>query len=710
MSDRACSAARDSCTGLHPAAALSAPRFPRRVGHISVLSACALVCSLFTAPVSPEPAPRLHALAAQVSDSWPPVDPADLALKDNPQSLGSHAMILEREVVIDDPGRSASEYVRIKIFDEEGKDYGNIEIPFQDSIQEVTEIQARTVKPDGSIVSFQGQVFDQDVVKYKKLKYRAKVFTLPEVQAGSVIEYKYKFRWSKDPDDQIKNPGKYNFALGFVYSYRAAVWIVQSDLYLRHGHFVFRPFRTAHLQVCARVRTDGEIPEEKPDGSYQMDVKDFPAFREETLMPPEDALRGRVDFFYLTGNVGSDEWFWSQAASQFAQRQAVFLSKHKLVDRVAAQTVAAGDSPEVKLKKLYERAQQVRFISFEHSRSGKELKQEHLAENKNVDDILDHGYAFSNEVNILFAALARSAGFRAGIALVSSRNSTLFVPTLFDLSQLNANLVWVQKGTGAAYFDPATYLCPFGLLPWEETATRGVRVGGSSSGIITVPQPQSKDAVVERKARLHLGTDGALAGKFELIFHGQFALQWKLSGRNEDAAGRRKDLQDAVKAWLPPGSKVDLLSSSGWDSPDDPLRAEFDLSIPDQALKTTRRLLIPVAVTITGESSPFPHASRTNPVYFHFPYEESDEIRFELPDGYELEALPRPHKLAGPRASYELTSTRDGREMVTKRSLVMDGFFYEVRFYPGLRSFFSGVHTDDKDRAVLKLASTRPPQ
>jgi hypothetical protein len=64
-------------------------------------------------------------------DDWLSIDPADLALKDNLASPGAHAMILYRESSIDAKTSTLSDYVRIKIFTEEGKKSGDVEIPLQ---------------------------------------------------------------------------------------------------------------------------------------------------------------------------------------------------------------------------------------------------------------------------------------------------------------------------------------------------------------------------------------------------------------------------------------------------------------------------------------------------------------------------------------------------------------------------------------------------
>src|SRR5580704_10204059 len=73
--------------------------------------------------------------AARAGDDWLPVPAEDLALKDNPANHGAHAMILYRESTMDEKnvtvdGASVREYVRIKIFTQEGTKQGDVEIPF----------------------------------------------------------------------------------------------------------------------------------------------------------------------------------------------------------------------------------------------------------------------------------------------------------------------------------------------------------------------------------------------------------------------------------------------------------------------------------------------------------------------------------------------------------------------------------------------------
>jgi len=74
-----------------------------------------------------------------------------------PEAAGAPAVILYREVNRDD-GRTPHEdnYMRIKILTEDGRKYANVEIPFFKDSGNVHGVKGRSVRPDGSIVPFDG--------------------------------------------------------------------------------------------------------------------------------------------------------------------------------------------------------------------------------------------------------------------------------------------------------------------------------------------------------------------------------------------------------------------------------------------------------------------------------------------------------------------------------------------------------------------------
>lgn len=133
--------------------------------------------------------------SVRAGEGFQPVSPEELKMTSEPLAPGAPAIILYRQVDRDDNGRTSHEdnYVRIKILTEEGRKYANVEIPFFKVNGDVVHVRARTIKPDGSIVEFGGEVIEKSLVKGRGVRYVAKTFTLPDVEVGGIIEYSYTY-------------------------------------------------------------------------------------------------------------------------------------------------------------------------------------------------------------------------------------------------------------------------------------------------------------------------------------------------------------------------------------------------------------------------------------------------------------------------------------------------------------------------------------
>src|SRR5271165_5057461 len=88
------------------------------------------------------------------ADDWLPISPDELKMTSDPKAPGAPAIYLYRQVDRFDLSRGGHEfnYIRMKILTEAGRDYANIEIPYQDK-EFISSIRARTVRPDGSIIN-----------------------------------------------------------------------------------------------------------------------------------------------------------------------------------------------------------------------------------------------------------------------------------------------------------------------------------------------------------------------------------------------------------------------------------------------------------------------------------------------------------------------------------------------------------------------------
>ncbi len=80
-------------------------------------------------------------------DEWQPITQEELKMTSEPKAPGAHAIILYRQIDRDDSNsRTPHEfnYVRVKIFTEEGRKNANVEIPFVKENESIHSIKART--------------------------------------------------------------------------------------------------------------------------------------------------------------------------------------------------------------------------------------------------------------------------------------------------------------------------------------------------------------------------------------------------------------------------------------------------------------------------------------------------------------------------------------------------------------------------------------
>ncbi|MFZ1035544.1 MAG: DUF3857 domain-containing protein [Candidatus Acidiferrales bacterium] len=660
-------------------------RAQRFVCSVAIL--CAVAC-IFPASKS------------SAGDDWLPITPEDLALKDNPANHGANAMILYRssyvsEKYVNTDGAYIYNYLRIKIFTQEGTDQGNVEIPFFKDSQDIKDLRARTIKPDGTIVNFAGKPFEKTIEKRSGLKFLAKTFTLPDVQPGCIIEYKYRV--------QLKP--------NFLYDNQ---WVLSSDLYTREGHFSILPYQSSYQYFPLYFRqfalASKVTPTPKPDGTYSLTVHDIPGIEDEAYMPPVETIESRVEFYHLDEGSPSNETqdhFWARTEKKWNDELEHFINKKSALEQEVSRIVSPSDSPEVKLRKIYARVQQMRDLNMEIAKSAKEQKAENLRKNSNVEDMLHHGYGNGLEMNYLFIGLARAAGFEASDVRVAPRNVNFFYPQLQDAGELSADIVWVRAGTQEYYLDPAAVYFPFGILPWYETNTQGLRLGKKANDIVSVPLPTSAEATIVRSADLSIDEDGLASGKLSVDFTGQKAALWRETIHLQDDTGRKKTLEDEIKTWLPAGATFEVTKFDNWDKTDTPLHVEGTVKLSAFGSAVGRRILVPATIFVVPENKAFQTAIRHNAVYFRYPNEEIDDIKFQGPAGYKVETVP-PAKVLKPGAvvGYEISASQQGSVAEVKRKLVINGLMFPVEYYASLRSFFNTVKSNDEVQIVLQNAES----
>lgn len=316
--------------------------------------------------------------------------------------------------------------------------------------------------------------------------------------------------------------------------------------------------------------------------------------------------------------------------------------------------------------------------------------------------MLTHGYGSHEEIDALFVALARAAGFRAAMVLVSNRSEWFFQREYPYDGQYDSVVTWVQLNGKDLYLDPGTKLCPFGLLRWMRTSTAGLRLHLGGGVFFDLPAAGEDKAMLLRTARLALNEDGSAKGEVTVRYEGGEALEHRLLSLESDEAGRVKAMEEDLKQSLPPQTSVTLTNSMGWKDQDGGLIASFKIEIPTYAVLAGKRILAPTSIFQTKQKDTFKHAERKYPIYFPYAFSEFDTIVIRVPEGFAIENSPEPAEVKSPFGQYRNnTKVADG-QIITTRALLLKQFLFDPKVYGDLKSFFGKVQAGDEAQSVLR--------
>jgi hypothetical protein len=432
-------------------------------------------------------------------------------------------------------------------------------------------------------------------------------------------------------------------------------------------------------------------------------VHDVAAFQVEDFMPPENELKARVDFVYSDEPFERDvDKYWKRVGKKLNGQVESFVDKRSAMEQAVAQIVSPSDPPEVKLRKIYDRVQQLRNTSFELQKTEQEEKREKEKAPSNVEEVWKRGYGDGTELTWLYLALARAAGLEAYGVYVSDRRNYFFTNQSRDRNKLDSNIVLVKLNGKDVYFDPGVAFTPYGLLEWPETGVAGLRLDKDGGSWIQSTLPQSSDSRIERKAKLSLSETGDLEGKLTVTFTGLEGMSRRLEKIHSDDADRKRSLEDEVKDYVPVATEVDLTNQPDWKSASQPLVAEFNIKIPGWVAGAGSRALFPVGLFSAPEQHIFEHANRVHPIYFEFPLEKVDDVTIDLPLGWQVQSLPKAQNQDGHVVAYNLLVEKSVTSLHLTRKITVDFLLIEAKYYPALRNFFQVVRTGDEEQIVLQ--------
>jgi hypothetical protein len=635
----------------------------------------------------------LSAPQLEAAPPWPALDPGEFAHATPVVDPDAGAEILLREIRIDGGSfweTSIEHFVRVRIYNQQGLEkLSKIELPYERN-RRITRLEARTLKPDGTMLRLDKKdVYDREVAKVGSVRQRVKSFVPPGMEPGVIVEYRYREELSQ-------------FILFHVLAF-------QSDLPARLVRFHVRAVNVPGF-MWRTLGFNCPVADAKPDksGYVTFERTDLPAWDDEPYQIPKIHLQPTVLFYLREEKVPTPDRFWQDLATQWYRESQRRAKPSKPILAIAQTLFEHNDTDEAKLRKIHTFCRtEISNRSLVAAPPGTTYPENHSA-----TDTLKRRSGWPSEIDELFIALARAAGFDAQPAYLNDRSFLLFNSAGADRFYLTDNAVAVRRDQGEWQFtqpgsDPFQ---PFGTIAWRNTSTAALIAAPKNAAIQILRGPPPEANVARREGRFELGADGTLEGTVALTFTGQFATIRRQNGREQTGPERIESLQDELREHMPTAEVKDV-TFVHWDDISAPLVIRFNLRVPEYADRTGSRIFVQPAVFEKNAKPIFQNTTRRTDILFHHRYREEDDITIKHPAGYSLEAAtaPAPVEMLG-SGEYDnsIRYSRNKREIMHRRIHVLDALLVEQKHYASLKGVFDAVNATDQHTLTLRKMEEAP--
>jgi hypothetical protein len=310
--------------------------------------------------------------------------------------------------------------------------------------------------------------------------------------------------------------------------------------------------------------------------------------------------------------------------------------------------------------------------------------------------VLEDKKGNSAEINLLLASMLDKAGIIAFPVLLSTRDHGFIREETPISSQFNYVVCLAMVGEKSFLLDATEKLLPTGVIP--ERCLNGNGFVVSKGGYKWIPLQSSTKSRVVVNGDLEITKEMELAGKLQID-----------RGGYDGLAGRKRyfsrDEKEYVKNFV--GSRSWEISKTEITNAKEiqqPLKEIYELVMNEQMTSAGDQIYLNPLFLYRIEENPFKLENREYPVDFGSPFERVYMCRIKIPDGYQVDELPKPKMLALPENAgrYTYSVTQAGNILNVVSNFQINRSIFSQIEYPNLREFYNQVVAKQDEQVVLK--------
>jgi hypothetical protein len=626
-------------------------------------------------------------------------------------------------VVLADYGESAIEYnqsegqfvlrferiQRIKILTKDGLEYANFAIPLYHSGGDNEKISGlKTVTynlENGKIVETKmkndgvfNEKFDNNI-DFTKV-------TLPNVKEGSIVEITYKVN-----SDFLFNFQDWEFqrTIPVILSeYRARIpEYFNYDKYMQ-GYIALTVSEQntvpASINIISKERSGGSgfsgskttFSNDKIDykeNQFRWVAQNVPAFKDEPYITSSGDYLSKINFELayikfpdqpMKRYMGS----WDDINNQFNESEdfGKAVTGNGFLKKIAEEVTTGIAGPEQKV---------IAIVNY--------VKQNVLWDGQNTKylyqplrQVLDAEKGSSADVNLLLASLLEKLGIEVSPVLLSTRDHGFVREATPVSSQFNYVICLAKIGDKSLLLDATEKLLPVDMLP--ERCLNGNGFAVSKNGFQWISLQSKTRSRIIANAELTLTPSADLIGKLQINRSGYDALASREKYFSKDEAEYVKDFI-GNRSW--DISKTEIENTKEIQ---EPIKEKYELVVTEHIMTAGNVFYLNPILLNKMDENPFKVEAREYPVDYSSPFERIFLCRINIPDGYQVDELPKPKiiVLADNAGKYTYSVTQAGSVLNVISNFQINKSIFSQTEYPNLREFYSQIVAKQAEQIVIK--------
>lgn len=614
-------------------------------------------------------------------EKWGKVSPEILAMTSFPQDSSTEAIILfdvAKQEITDEFQLLMNRHVRIKILTEKGKEFASIKIPYWHT-SKVKDLKAQTILPNMNKVELNKKdIFEESIGK----NWKQKVFTIPAVEVGAVIEYQYEMQISNLVYLQpwyFQNQG---------YTVLSQMSITLSP-HFNYNVFFQNVFGEQTKPQIQEILIPGTIP--KNLKKYTWKMENVPSLAEEAYVANLDDYRMAM-FFQLIEY--RDPYYhyefikeWEDLARELNEEYHDFLTIDAEVRNQVSSLLRDSMSSEDKIKTLFcfvrdEIETEAIFTIFPQKTPGETIRK-----------------ACGNraEKNMLLINMLRHAGFKADPLLISTRSHGKIKYNWPYILQFNHLIAFVTDNTQQYFLDTGEKYCPFAVLPSYAQVEDGFLLTTSDSRFQKIPQSKNLNMWTGQTFAT-LSKEGALRCSTEIRFEGYEAMK-----KREEITGVKH--REYLEKWLKnifAQAVLDTYHITQLEDREKALTIQLAYIIPDYGQLIGENIYLSVPQLGRLYKNPFKKFERKIPLEYNYLMGTSEKIILTVPEGFLIEEVPLSMNSKIDGMIFLAENKREGNQIFCHRQFMVKKTIFNPTEYQQVKDFYSQMISYAEGQIVVK--------